>query len=188
MTGTARQAIQFFTEYLSDPSNDRDRLFDYDKHREKRSKDANSYFWLLVHRLAVYQGISDAEVHDEILSHHINLLRDEKENCEWIASEREPNEYGFIKEYHAHGCDYYIQRDTITLVKENGEPFRDSAGNEIKVKGAIYWHIKGTHQMNSLEMSRVIDEIIMDCEACGIETKTRSEIDKMLEKWAEQHG
>lgn len=188
MTGTAQQVIAYIQEQLSYPDVDKKQLFDCDKHREKRTKDANNYFWLLVNRLAEYQHISDTEVHDRILADNIHYILDENGELEWKVSEREPDEYGFIKEFHGHETEYYITLGDVYVKKVDGEAFRDKTGNEVEVKGSLYWHIKGTRQMNSKEMSRVISDIEQDAVSCGIPTKSDKEVERLLKEWEKKHG
>ena len=41
----------------------------------------------------------------------------------------------------------------------------------------------GSSQYNTKQMSRLIDDIIQDCEALGIETKSPDEIANMISQW-----
>ena len=192
MIGTAYQAIDYFNQYLAFPNNDRKQLFDYDVHREIRSRNANNYFYELIGKIAEYESVSTTEVHDEILSHHMRLYRDADGNPEWITSNKEPNDYGFIKIKNADGVnfDYYYTDfdEPLNLTKENGKPFIDKNGNTIELKGRLFWRIKGTRHMNSLEMSQVINEVVQDAKSCGIPTKEDKEIERLLKQWEKTHG
>lgn len=41
----------------------------------------------------------------------------------------------------------------------------------------------GSSTFNTAQMSRLINSIVEDCEAIGIETRSKEEIDSMLEQW-----
>ena len=47
----------------------------------------------------------------------------------------------------------------------------------------IFWHIKGSHQMDSKEMSRLIDCTVEEAKALGIETMTPAELERMIKAW-----
>ena len=63
----------------------------------------------------------------------------------------------------------------------------------IKISGAIslgtpkmsklFWHVKGTHQMNSKEMSRIIDSLVFDCREHGLKTKSDLEFERIMQAW-----
>ena len=45
----------------------------------------------------------------------------------------------------------------------------------------------GSSSFNTKQMSRLIDGVVQDCKACGIETKPQQEIDSLLKEWEEEH-
>ena len=52
----------------------------------------------------------------------------------------------------------------------------------------MYWHIKGTHQMDSKEMSRILESTIFEAKQLGIETETPENIERMAQLWQKNHG
>lgn len=50
---------------------------------------------------------------------------------------------------------------------------------EFKIINAYY----GSSSFNSKQMARLIDGVVQDCKAYGIETKSQKEIDSLLESW-----
>ena len=50
---------------------------------------------------------------------------------------------------------------------------------EFKIINAYY----GSSSYNSKQMSRLIDNLVQDCKAVGIETKPQAEIDNLLRQW-----
>ena len=50
---------------------------------------------------------------------------------------------------------------------------------EFKIINAYY----GSSSFNSKQMARLIDGVVQDCKAYGIETKPQAEIDSLLKEW-----
>ena len=63
---------------------------------------------------------------------------------------------------------YYTEAGQSTL---NGKEFKH------------YKVYKGTSEMNSKEMSLLIEGTVEECKIQGIETKSQAEIDSLLERW-----
>ena len=85
--------------------------------------------------------------------------------------------------------EYYIVLDRFADLI----PLRTDDGMQIEKNGKplycrLYKHIKGTHQMNSKEMSRIIDSVVFDAEERGIPTKNQQELDRLLKQWERDHG
>lgn len=154
--------------------------------KKRRSLDANSYFWVLVNKIAEKRNISDTEVHDQLLSQNIAYYKNEEGGIDWKVSPIEPNAYGLIVERIKDDYTYYLDSKMKVEMKNigTGEYILDKQGKT--VVGHVYWHIKGTHQMNSKEMSRIIDSTIFEAKEQGIETLTPTEIARMTAAWGNQ--
>lgn len=138
--------------------------FKIDKHREKRSLDANAYFWKLCGKLA------------EKLS---------KENPKYTK------EYIYLKAIKEVG----VYKDFVGLSPENAKTLK--VAWEMLGTGWITEYVDymqdgknvvvrcyyGSSRYNTKQMSRLIDNIVQDCQAVGIETKTPDEIESMLSLW-----
>ena len=170
--------------------NDPDALWDICIHEEKakkRSLDSNAYFWILVNKIAEYQKISDTEVHDKFLSENINYVYTDDGIIDWQTSSREPNQYGLIKDKVADGYNYWLFAGyQVRLQKEDGTVCKDPKGNEIYSN--VYWHIKGSHQMDSKQMSRLIESVVYEAKNLGIETATQEQIAEMQRLWESRYG
>ena len=46
-----------------------------------------------------------------------------------------------------------------------------------------YLFYKQTHELNTKEMSDLIDGVVYECQKLGIETKTKEELNSMLNEW-----
>ena len=162
-------------------------VWDLTEHKEKRNRslDANSYFWVLVNKIALNQNLSDADVHDKFLSENICYFTNDEGAIDWKTSPDKPNKYGLLTEYTPKGNKYWKYAGyAVRLLKENGEPCKSSDGKEILAN--VYWHIKGSHQMDTKEMSRLIESVVYEAKNLGIETATPEELMRMEELW-KQH-
>ena len=142
---------------------------------------------LLVNKIAIIQNISDTEVHDRLLADNKAYYMNEEGGIDWKVSPIEPNDFGLIVEQVKDDYAYYIDsKMKVSLKKDSGELVKDKkTGNE--VIGRVYWHIKGTHQMNSKEMSRILDSTIYEAQKLGIETATPTELAKMATLWENRY-
>ena len=167
-----------------------DVVWDINEHEERRlrSLSANSYFYLLCNKIAIKQRISDVEVHDKFLSENRYYYENEGGGIDWKVSPVTPNAYGLIKEKVGKYYEYYVDSGMIVKLEKT------QTGDKVKykdgelVEGRVYWHIKGTHEMTSKELGRVIDSVIFEANQLGIETITPAEKERLLAMWGEKHG
>ena len=138
--------------------------FKVDKFREKRSLDANAYFWALCGKLA--EKLSD-------------------ENTKYTKEDiylKSIKEVGVYKDFQG-----LSPTDAKTLkvawemlgtgwITEYVDYMQD--GENLVVR--CYY---GSSKYNTKQMSRLISNISQDCEAVGIETKTPDEIANLLSLW-----
>jgi len=180
-----KEAILLFIANQTDP----DKKWDISEHKEKRKRslDSNSYFWVLVNKIAEHQKISDTEVHDQFLSENICYFYNSEGAFDWKTSPREPNRYGLIREHSIDGYNYWLFAGyKVKLQKEDGTVCKDPDGNEITSN--VYWHIKGSHQMDSAQMSRLITSVVYEAQNLGIETATPDELADMQRLWEQRYG
>lgn len=140
--------------------NHKDRLYDCEikEHREKRSLDSNSYCWVLLDKLA-------------------DALRATKEEL-YLQKVRE---VGPFKDF----CLTDDEAKTFRVAWEKlgtGWPTEivdyDRAGDRQVVR-AYY----GSSTYNTKRMSRLIDSIVEDCKAIGIETLPPEKLAAMKGEW-----
>ena len=147
------------------------------KHRQQRSLDSNAYFWVLVNEIARKLNISDAEVHDKLLSENIcYIIKDGV--LDWDDKTEGPDRYGLLKD----GTDYWLcSGATVQMSDTRTGQLLQKNGNTITK--LIYWHIKGSHQMDTKEMSRLIESTVQEAKNLGIETATPAELEEMNKRW-----
>lgn len=128
------------------------------KFKKKRSLDANAYCWVLIGKIAEKTNVPKDEVYREAIrgiggNYDVICIKEEAANT--LRSAWESNGLGW-------------QTD-ILLSKIDG------CTNVV-----LYY---GSSTYDTEQMSRLIDNIIQDCKALGIETKSKAEIDSLLGAW-----
>jgi hypothetical protein len=139
-----------------------DKLYDADlkEHRERRSLDANAYCWVLIGKLASKLHITPEEVY----RHYIPDIAGN-----YVI---QPVREDMIERWDKIWCDGHIGRMTDDL----GE-CRHTPG---------YHNIRcylGSSDYDTAQMSRLIDLIVEDCKAQGIETATPEQLALLKDRW-----
>lgn len=141
-----------------------DKLYDADLkiHREKRSLDSNSYFWLLCGKLA-------SKIHIPMETIYRQYIKDIGDNFE-IVPIRDDAKDQWIKNWKSRGLGW--------VCDELGESKLPGYTNIV-----CYY---GSSTYDSAQMSRLIGLVVQDCKDQGIQTKTPDEIAKMEALWDEK--
>ena len=130
------------------------------KFKQKRSLDANAYCWTLIGKIAEKTKTPKAEVYREAIrgiggNYDVVCIKEEAANS--LRSAWERNGIGWQTE--------------VMLSKLDG------CTNVL-----LYY---GSSTYDTAQMSRLIENIIQDCNALGIETKSQTEIESLLSQWGE---
>ena len=131
------------------------------KWREKRSKDANAYFHVLVGKIAQRLKTSVTAVHNQMIAGYgqpdggMVLLRDD---VDWTELE------------------------TLHL---KPVPGIEVVGDEFYCR---YMIMRGSHTYDTAEMAALIDGTITEAKALGIETLTPAQLEEMMRLYAEHCG
>lgn len=130
------------------------------KHREKRSLDANAYFHVLVNKLARKLGTSDSEMKTRM-------------NLEYgtIATNKDGTKTGIKVPYGTDVSAFYPYFKKFGECVENGMTWEK------------YLAYKQTHNLDTKEMSQLIDGVVSECKENGIETLPDIEIKSLLGEW-----
>ena len=126
--------------------------------KEKRSLNANSYYWILNGKLAKALKTSG----EAIYKHHIREMKI-KPDCMMMLTEAVQ---GFEKKWTSKHLGRFIE--TRASVEE---------GKTIVL--AYY----GSSDFDKTEMSILIDNCIQDCKANGIVTYDQEEVNRMVKEW-----
>lgn len=146
--------------HIWDELHDKDVSVDICRYREKRSRDSNAYFHVLVNKIAAEQGLSDTEVKRLLVLDYGAVERDDAGK---IVGAKLPS--------HVDITQYYPYARAYDTVKENGREY------------TCYIFYKRTHTLDTKEMSRLIDGAVKEAKALGIETLPPQEIEAMNKAW-----
>lgn len=128
------------------------------KFKKKRSLDANAYCWTLIGKIAEKTNVPKDEVYRE-------AIRGIGGNYDIVC----------IKEEAADSLISAWTRNGIGWQAETMLSKLDGCTNVM-----LYY---GSSTYDTEQMSRLIENILQDCKALGIETKSHEEIDSLLNSW-----
>ncbi len=143
-----------------------DRLKDGDirveivKYRKPRSKDANAYFHVLVNKIAEAQSLGDEEVKKSLVLEYGALAKD-----------KDGTTVGFKLPATVDIDTIYPYAKVFDVREESGKLFN------------CYLVYKHTSDLDSKEMSRLIDGTIYVAKDLDIETDTPEQIARYKEEW-----
>lgn len=136
------------------------------RYREKRSKDANAYFYVLVGKLADALKVSKAYIHNLMLRKY-GQIQTVDDRPVWVILPENDEVMHDVDENEA----LHLRATSETKTGKDGRVYR------------TYLMLKGSHELNTLEMSRLLDGVVSDCHDVGISTITPNEIKQMKERW-----
>lgn len=139
------------------------------RHRDKRSLDANAYYWVLLTKLARVHGWSNDEAHNRMLRRYGQLERLDGQLIAIPLPDTEKTEDDVLckVEYHL------MPTSKVTMMK--GELYR------------VYIMLRGSSTYNTEEMARLISGLIQDCRDSDIpESEIMTPFEK--KKLKEQYG
>lgn len=122
--------------------------------REKRSLDANGYFWVICDKMAAVLNTSKDELYEILLDRYGTLLTDDE------------------------GKPYTITVSSaldISKVEGHFKKIKDSSDGRF----TAYAVIKGSSDYDSAEMSRLIDGTVSEAKELGIETLPPEELERI---------
>lgn len=131
------------------------------KWRDKRSNDANRYFWELTGKLAAKTGIPVETIYREAVKNiggNSDIVCVKSEACEALRTHWSSMGIGWVSDVFPSkipGCSNVI----------------------------LY---AGSSTYNTEQMSRLIDLIVDECKAQGIETRPPEEIASMMQYWEDR--
>lgn len=128
------------------------------RRKKKRSLDANAYMWVLLRELAFKVENSSIELYKYYVRGFGQY---------YVIPVREDAIEAFSEMWSSRGIAWFV--DDIG-------PCRRTVG---------YHNLKayyGTSEYDTKSMSRLIDEVVLDCKAQGIETMSREEINYLLKE------
>lgn len=163
MTGNTQQVLMWLFDM------DKDAVWDIEPHKERkgRSLNANSYFHVLVQKLAQAQNppISLAACKNMMIAAYGQPEYIDGQQA--VIKSNVPAEKMQEVEY--------LHTALVKVSEENG-------------KEVYFYRIyRGSHTYNSAEMQKLIAGTVQECEQVGIETATPAEVQKMIEVWGQKY-
>lgn len=131
------------------------------KHKEKRSLDSNAYAWILMDKLASKMSLSKEEIYR-------GYVREIGGNSSMVC----------VQDKAVDKLRQGWSKNGIGWVTETMPSKLDGCTNVV-----LYY---GSSTYDTEQMSRLIDLIVNDCKAQGIDTRTPEEIARMMALWGER--
>ena len=139
----------------------KDKLYNLEvkEYRQKRSLDANAYAWVLIHKLAEVMRITPEEVYLQNIPKVGNNFTP--------MCVREQDVERFKKSWESNGL---------------GWPVKDLGMSQVPgCRNLMAYH--GSSTYDTVQMSRLIDNLVQDCKALDIETMTPDKLALLKEAW-----
>lgn len=133
------------------------------RYREKRSLDANAYYWKLVTELADKISQSNAWVHNDMLRKYGQVEMIDGKIVYIVIPD---TDVAYNKAYEAQ--EYHIKPTSQVKEGKDGIIYR------------TYIMLRGSSSYNTKEMSQLIDGLVRECKGVGIETMSPEEIKRIL--------
>lgn len=134
--------------------------------KEKRSIDANAYYWVLVTKLAETLHISKPRCHNLMLRRYGQSLTIDGKGAYIRIPDTEKAEETALE------ADTYHIRPTSQVVSgKDGINYR------------TYVMLLGSSEYDTAEMSHLIEGLVNECKECGIETLTHEELSRMMSEY-----
>lgn len=165
-SGTAKELV-FALAKIADEDT---KVYDLVEHKEKRSLNQNSYYWVLLGKVADKLRISKNHLHNDMLRHYgQRMMIDDK--CVYVPipdteeAEKTADESSTV----------HLKATSSVEVGKNGITYR------------YYVMLRGSHEYSTREMTVLLDGLIQEAKNLDIETLTPSQLADMrrLEQQAE---
>lgn len=136
------------------------------RYKQKRSLDANAYYWALIGKIAAATGDSKNHLH--------NIMLDR---------------YGELDTMPDGSLIPFCIRDDIDYLEFPYPHLKPTQKTLSKGDKLYRWffQIKGSSEYNTAEMSHLIDGIVSECKEMGIETIPPEEIERMMALYGKKH-
>lgn len=152
------QVIAQLTTLLQGLKEDKQYVLEVKEFRERRSLDANAYFWVLCGKLAEKLRISKDVIYKDLIRHVGG-------NHEIICTQDKA-----VKKL----CEGW-EHNGLGWVTETTESKIEGCTNVILYQGSSVY--------DTAQMSRLIDLIVQECKQQDIETMTPQEIERLCNEW-----
>ena len=160
ITGNALTIVSF----LMGEGIDKQQLWDLNIHKEKRSLNQNSYYWVLLEKIAVKSHEPKAKLHNVNLR-HLGLVQRVADKPVYILLPDTDK----AEEDTLNAETYHLAPRSETKIGTDGKTYR------------WYVMLRGSSDYNVEEMSALVDLAVQDAKAQGIDVITPAELEHMRE-------
>ena len=158
ITGKANDLVLFLM------GADREKVWDLQEHKEKRSLSQNSYYWALIGKLAQKTRISSSAIHNQNLRDLGLVMRINDALVPVYIPDTDEAEKSVLE-----AETYHLKPTSKTQTGKDGKLYR------------CYVLLRGSSTFTVDEMASLLDLLIQEAKAQGIETLTLDELAKMRE-------
>ena len=156
LSGTARDLVFMLAKLEGDA------VYDVVPHKEKRSLSQNSYYWVLIGKVADKLRISKSRLHNDMLRHYgQRMIVDDKPVIVYIPDTEESENAAMESD------TVHLKMTSSVLEGNNGITYR------------AYVMMRGSHDYISSEMAVLVSGIVQEAKQLGIETLTPMELEQM---------
>jgi hypothetical protein len=152
------QAVAWLASYVETLQADKRYTVTVKEKKERRSLDANAYFWVMCDKLAEHLHMEKTEIYKQYIK-EIGGVSDTVCVLEKAADK-------LCENWESKGIGFQTERMPSKMPK--------------CVNVVLYY---GSSTYDKAQMSRLIDMVVQDCKEYDIETYDQSELDTMLEAW-----
>lgn len=156
--GTANELVMFLMQA------DREQVWELTEHKEKRSLSQNAYYWVLVGKVAQKSGIPSSVIHNQNLRDLGLVLRINEALVPVYIPDTEKAENQALN-----ADTYHIKPTSQVKEGKDGKMFR------------CYVMLRGSSTFNTDEMASLLNLMIQEAQAQGIETITPQELARIRE-------
>lgn len=129
-----------------------DKDYQIKEYHQKRSLTSNAYYWVLLTQLALELRTTKEELHEVMIQKRPVVFEGENGKHVIVALKRSI---------------------PVTMLPGHWMPYKENGDL------MAYIRLKGSSEMDSKEFSRLLDELIEECQENGVETLTPAEIQKL---------
>lgn len=166
-TGKARLTIETDSNVLptAEEIQNKDLTCKLTAYRQKRSKDANAYMWVLIGKLERELSKNDEKVTKDLI--YQDYIKHYGRSIEYQIPDNAVKAMTSV--WNAYGLGWFA--DVVD----------DGSAPDTKIVRYYY----GSSCYSKSRMSRLIKAVVADCEALGIQTMTPQELQTLIDRWGE---
>ncbi len=141
------------------------------QYREKRSLDANAYYWVLVGKLADVLRQSNIWVHNYMLRRYGQIMVIDDQGVYTVLPDTDEAQKSIDE-----AETYHLKPTSQVKPGKGGKMYR------------TYMMLRGSSDYDSKEMATLINGLVEECKNVGIETLPPAELERMMENYEKHYS